>query len=61
MAEVDIAKVMLGVAVWVGVAVFAVVMVASGGGLITGFVPVLVAVLAAWAIGERMVHPEEMN
>lgn len=61
MAEIDIAKVILGVAVWIGVAAVAVVVVANVENQVVGFATVLFTVLLAWAIGERVVHPEEVR
>lgn len=61
MSEIDIGRFILGVAVWIAVAVFAVVAVANIEGQLLGLGAVLVAVLAAWAIGERVVHPEEVR
>ncbi len=58
MAEMDMGRLILGVAVWIAVAVFSVVVVANVESQLLGFAAVLVAVLVAWAIGERMVHPE---
>ena len=60
MAETDIAKVILGVAVWIGVAVFALVLAVNGASTLVGVGGTFVAVLIAWAIGERVVHPEEV-
>ena len=59
MSSGEIGKVILGVAVWAAVAVFAVIIVANVDDALLGFFPVLAAVLAAWAIGERVVHSEE--
>jgi hypothetical protein len=56
----DIAKVILGTAVWSGVAVFAVVLAANEVGALMGVGGTFLAVLIAWAIGERVVHPEEV-
>lgn len=50
-------KAFLGVAVWLAVAVFAVIAAASWDPL-WGFFPVLAAVFAAWAIGEWVVRRE---
>ena len=61
MADVEIGKVILGIAVWAGVAVFAVILAANVEDKLVGFFPVLAAVLAAWAVGERVVHPAERS
>ncbi|MFA7248705.1 MAG: hypothetical protein WC273_03665 [Dehalococcoidia bacterium] len=61
MADVDIGKFILGVAVWIAVAVLSVVIVANIENQILGLGAVLVTVLVAWAIGERVVHPEEVR
>ncbi|MDA0364850.1 MAG: hypothetical protein O3B31_07135 [Chloroflexi bacterium] len=47
----------MGVAVWLAVAVFSVIAVANWDPL-WGFFPVLAAVLAAWAIGECVTSRE---
>lgn len=60
MAEMDIAKVILGIAVWIGVAIFAVVLAVNEVGTLMGVGGTFLAVLVAWAIGERVVHPEEV-
>ena len=59
MSEVQVGKVILGIAVWAAVAVFAVAVVATVSNTLVGFIAVLAAVLAAWAVGELVVHPEE--
>ena len=59
MAETDIAKVILGIAVWIGVAIFALVLAVNEVGTLAGVGGTFLAVLIAWAIGERVVHPEE--
>jgi hypothetical protein len=59
MSETDLGKLILGLASWTAVAVFAVIIEASVDNKLWGFFPVLAAVIAAWAIGEWIVHPEE--
>ena len=59
MSNSEMGKVILGIAVWVAVAVFAVIIVANVKNETAGFFTVLVAVLAAWAVGDRVVHSEE--
>ena len=49
---------LLGVAVWIAVAVISVVVVANVENTYLGLGAVTVAVLAAWAIGERVVRSE---
>lgn len=56
----DLAKVFLGIAAWLGVAVFAVIATANWDPL-WGFFPVLAAVIGAWAVGEFVVHPPEQG
>lgn len=51
-------ELVLGVAVWLAVAIFAVIAVANWDPL-WGFFPVLAAVLAAWAIGEFVTGRED--
>lgn len=50
----ELGKALLGVATWLGVAVFAVIAVANWDPL-WGFFPVLAAVVGAWAVGEYLV------
>ena len=59
MKETDIAKVILGIAVWIGVAIFAIVLAVNEVSTLVGVGGTFLAVLIAWAIGERVVHPEE--
>jgi len=59
--DVGAGKIVLGIAVWAGVAVFAIAVVATVENVILGQVAVLCAVLAAWAIGERVVQPDEVE
>ena len=58
MSQIDIGKMLLGVAVWIAVAVISVVVVANVENTYLGLGAVTVAVLAAWAIGERVVRSE---
>lgn len=60
-ADVGLGKVALGIAVWAAVAVFAIVVAATVQNASLGQVMVLCAVLAAWAVGERVVHPDEVR
>jgi amino acid permease len=55
----DIARVFLGIAVWAGVAALAVALAVNDAGTLVGMGGTFVAVLAAWALGERVVHPKE--
>ncbi len=59
MSESEIGKLILGLATWAAVAVFAVIMAASFENKLWSFFPVLAAVIVAWAIGEWVVHPDE--
>ena len=59
--EVGIGRLILGIAVWVAVAAFAVVMVATVENVLVGQVAVLAAVFIAWAVGERVVHSDEVK
>jgi hypothetical protein len=61
MSPSDMGKVLLGLAVWFAVAVISVVVVANVENTYLGLGAVIVVVLAAWAIGERVVHPEEVR
>lgn len=47
----ELSAMVLGIAAWIGVAVFSVIAVANWDPL-WGFFPVLAAVVAAWVIGE---------
>jgi len=47
----ELSAMVLGIAAWIGVAVFSVIAVANWDPL-WGFFPVLAAVVGAWAIGE---------
>lgn len=58
MDETDLARTFLGIAAWLGVAVFAVIATANWDPL-WGFFPMLAAVIGAWAVGEFVVHPPE--
>ena len=58
MSSSELGKVILGIAVWVAVAVFSVIVVANVKNELLGLFTVLVVVLAAWAVGERVVHSE---
>lgn len=57
MKNTDPIELVLGLAAWLAVAVFAVIAVANWDPL-WGFFPVLAAVLAAWAIGEYVTGRE---
>ena len=59
MSNSETGKVILGVAVWAAVAVFAVIIVANVKNELLGLFTVLAAVLAAWAVGERVVRSGE--
>lgn len=56
MDATNLGRALLGVAAWVGVAVFAVIAVANWDPL-WGFFPVLAVVVAAWAVGEYLMVP----
>ena len=58
MGAEELGKTLLGVAAWVGVAVFAVIAVANWDPL-WGFFPVLAAVVSAWAVGEYLMIPSD--
>lgn len=58
METAELGKALLGVAAWIGVAVFAVIAVANWDPL-WGFFPVLAAVVAAWAVGEYLAVPSD--
>lgn len=59
MSETDLGKLILGLASWTAVAIFALIMEVSVEDKLWGFFPVLGAVIAAWAIGEWVVHPHD--
>lgn len=59
MADVGIGKIILGVAVWAAVGVFAVIIAANVDDQLVGFVPVLAAVVVAWTVGERVVRSQD--
>jgi len=60
-SDVGIGKIALGIAVWAAVAALAIAVVATVNNVTLGQVAVLCAVLAAWAIGERVVQPDEVE
>lgn len=55
----DLARVALGIAVWAAVGALTVVLAVNNVSTVVGMGGTFVAVLAAWALGEQVVHAEE--